>query len=70
MESSIFYEQGTIWAESDVFQIMQLTRNIPKDDKQYFLRAFIQESTSKLYEQFIIPVQTKSLKKEQYDSWI
>jgi len=47
---------------------MQLTRNIPKDDKQYFLRAFIQESTSKLYEQFIIPVQTKSLKKEQYDS--
>jgi len=37
MESCIFNQQGTIQTSSYVFQIMQLARDIPKDDEQYFL---------------------------------
>ena len=38
MESSFFDEQRIIQATSDVFWVMQLTRNILKDNEQYFLR--------------------------------
>ena len=37
MEGSFPDKQRVIWATSNVFWIMQLARNIPKDDEQYFL---------------------------------
>ena len=33
MESSILNKQKTIQTQSDVFWIMQLAKNIPKDDE-------------------------------------
>jgi len=33
MEGSIFNEQKTIQAKSNIFWTIQLTRNIPTDDK-------------------------------------
>ena len=52
MESYIFNQQGTIWISSHVFQIIQLTRDIPKDDEQYFLRITSQRYIGKLHGQF------------------
>ena len=49
MESYIFNQQGTIRISSHVFQIMQLTRDIPKDDEQYFLRITSQRYIGKLH---------------------
>jgi len=49
MESSILNEQRTIWTQSDVFWIIQLTRNISKNDEQYILGAAIWRSTGKLH---------------------
>ena len=35
MEDNIFNEQGIIWAKSDVFWTMQLTRDILANNEQY-----------------------------------
>ena len=51
MEGSIFNEQRVIWTKSNIFWTMQFTKNIPKDDEQYFPRAFTWRSTSQLYRQ-------------------
>ena len=42
MESSILNKQKTIQIQSNVFWIIQLTRNISKNDKQYILGATTQ----------------------------
>ena len=38
IESSIINEQRTIQTQSDVFWVIQLIRNISKDNEQYILR--------------------------------
>ena len=52
MESCIFNQQGTIQTSSHIFQIMQLARNIPKDNKQYFLGITSWRHIGKLYRWF------------------
>ena len=37
MESHVFNQQGSIRTSSHIFQIMHLTRDIPKDNEKYFL---------------------------------
>jgi len=49
MKSRVFNQQGTIQTSSHVFQIMQLARDIPKDDEQYFLRITSQRHIGKLH---------------------
>ena len=49
MESYVFNQQGTIQTSSHVFQIMQLARNILKDNEQYFLGITSQKHIGKLY---------------------
>ena len=39
MKSSILDEQRAIQTQSDVFWIMQIARNISKDDEQYIPEA-------------------------------
>jgi len=39
MEGSIFNKQRAIQTKSDIFLVMQLTRNISKDDEQHILRT-------------------------------
>ena len=51
MESGISNKQRIIQTQSDVFWIIQFTRNISKNDKQYIPRATIWRSTGKLYRQ-------------------
>ena len=41
MKSNILNKQRTIRTQSDVFQIIQLTKNISKDNEQYILGATI-----------------------------
>ena len=38
IENSIINEQRTIQTQSDVFWVIQLIRNISKDNEQYILR--------------------------------
>ena len=49
MESHVLNQQGIIRTASDVFQTMQLTRNISTDDKQHLSGIIARRSTSKLY---------------------
>jgi len=51
MEGCIPDKQRTIQTTSNVFQTIQLTRNISKDDKQYFSEITPWRGTSKLYRQ-------------------
>ena len=39
MEGHIPHQQRTVQTSSDVLWIMQFARNVPKDDKQHFLRV-------------------------------
>ena len=41
MESGILDKQRTIQTESNIFQTIQLTRNILKNNAKYFPRALI-----------------------------
>ena len=41
MKSSVFNKQRTIQTESYIFWVMQLTRNIPKNNKQHILGIII-----------------------------
>ena len=52
MKNSFPDEQEIIQATDYIFQTMQLTRNIPKDNKQHIQRIASQGSIGKLYEQF------------------
>ena len=52
MEGSFSNKQRVIQATSDVFWTMQLTKDIPKNDEQYFLGITPQGSVGKLYGQF------------------
>ena len=49
IENSIINEQRTIQTQSDVFWVIQLIRNISKDNEQYILRIITWRNTSKLY---------------------
>ena len=49
MESGISNEQRIIQTKSNVLLIMQLARNISKNDEQYITRTFIQRNIGKLY---------------------
>ena len=51
MESGFPDKQEVIWTAGYVFRIMQLTRDIPKNDKQYFLGITPWRSIGKLYGQ-------------------
>ena len=52
MESHVLDQQRTIQTSSHVLRIMQLTRNISKDDEQYFLGITLQRCIGKLHGQF------------------
>ena len=49
IEDSIFNKQWAIWTKSDIFQVMQLTRNVPKDDEQHIQRTSTWRSVKKLH---------------------
>ena len=55
MEGRVLNQQRIIRTASDVFQIMQLTRDISMDDEQHLLRTIAQRSTSQLYGQLCHP---------------
>jgi len=49
MKGSIPNKQGTFCAKSNILWIMQLTRNISKDDEQYLSRITTWSSIHQLY---------------------
>ena len=49
MESGIPNEQRIIQTRINILLIMQLARNISKNDEQYISRNFTQRSVCKLY---------------------
>ena len=49
MEGRISHEQRTIRTLSDVLWTMQFTRDIPKNDEQYFPRITSRRSVGKLH---------------------
>ena len=51
MEGHIPNQQGVIQTTSYIFQVMQLTRNIPEDDKQYISGVTSQRNIGELYGQ-------------------
>ena len=52
MEGHISNEQRAIRTTGHIFQTMQFTKNISKDDEWYFLRITLWRSTGELYGQF------------------
>ena len=46
---TLSHKQKTIWTQSDIFWIVQLTRNILADDNKYILRITTERKPSELY---------------------
>ena len=52
IESCILNQQWVIQATGHIFQVMQFTGNIPKNDEQYLPRVTVRRSIGKIYGRF------------------